>query len=84
MLLEQQLPSEEEAVDLGADRPQKESPGRGQLEQVSSLGVTMALPQTGSLRPTIVIGVGGFGRRALTELRCRFLDRFGDLDKMPL
>jgi len=24
------------------------------------------------------------GRRALIELRCRFLDRFGDLDKMPL
>src|SRR4051812_10205436 len=33
------------------------------LEQVSTLGITMALPQTGSLRPTIVIGVGSFGRR---------------------
>ena len=54
------------------------------LEQVSSLGMTMALPQTGSLRPTVVLGIGAFGRRALVELRCRFLDRFGDLDKMPL
>ena len=36
---------------------------------------------TGALRPTMVIGLGAFGRRALLELRCRFLDRFGDLDK---
>ena len=43
--------------------------------------MTVARPQTGSLRPTLVIGVGSFGRRALLELRCRFLDRFGDLDK---
>src|SRR5262249_45078450 len=38
---------------------------------VSHLGVTVAQPQTGALRPTLVIGVGGFGRRALLELRCR-------------
>jgi eukaryotic-like serine/threonine-protein kinase len=50
----------------------------------SELGLTQALPQTGALRPTIVIGLGNFGRRALMELRCRFLDRFGDLDKLPL
>jgi hypothetical protein len=31
-----------------------------------------------------VIGVGAFGRRALLELRCRFIDRFGDLAKIPL
>jgi hypothetical protein len=50
----------------------------------SGLGITKALPQTGALRPTLIIGVGAFGRRALMELRCRFLDRFGDLDKLPL
>jgi eukaryotic-like serine/threonine-protein kinase len=53
-------------------------------EELSKLGITVAQPQTGSLRPTVVIGVGSFGRRALLELRCRFLDRFGSLDKVPL
>jgi len=53
-------------------------------EAVSRLGVTVAQPSTGALRPTLVIGLGGFGRRALMELRCRFLDRFGDLDKVPM
>lgn len=52
--------------------------------EVSQLGITMAQPQTGALRPTLVIGVGHFGRRALMELRCRFLDRFHDLGKLPM
>ncbi len=46
--------------------------------------MTVAQPATGALRPTLLIGLGGFGRRALLELRCRFLDRFGDLEKTPL
>jgi serine/threonine protein kinase len=50
----------------------------------SQLGLTVAQPQSGSLRPTIILGVGSFGRRALRELRCRFLDRLGDLKKIPL
>lgn len=54
------------------------------LEEVSQLGITVAQPQTGALRPTLILGVGSFGRRALTELRCRFIDRFGDLNKLPL
>jgi hypothetical protein len=66
-------------VDLGIDVAAALESGA-----VSHLGVTVAQPQTGSLRPTLVIGVGSFGRRALLELRCRFLDRFGDLDKVPL
>ncbi|HXG09229.1 MAG TPA: tubulin-like doman-containing protein [Gemmataceae bacterium] len=53
-------------------------------EEVSQLGITVAQPQTGALRPTVIIGLGSFGRRALTELRCRFIDRFGDLNKIPL
>jgi serine/threonine protein kinase len=52
--------------------------------EVSRLGITVAQPQSGSLRPTLLIGVGAFGRKALQELRCRFLDRLGDLGKMPL
>ena len=51
---------------------------------VSDLGVTVAQPESGSLRPTLIIGVGTFGRKAIMELRCRFLDRFGDLSKLPL
>jgi hypothetical protein len=52
--------------------------------EISELGITMHQPQKGTLRPTLVLGIGGFGRRALMELRCRFLDRFGDLAKVPL
>src|SRR5207249_10313219 len=52
--------------------------------EVSELGVTVVQPETGALRPTLIIGVGTFGRKALMELRCRFLDRFGDLSKLPL
>ena len=51
---------------------------------VSQLGLTMALPDKGALRPTLLIGVGGMGRHALLDLRCRFVDRFGDLDNVPL
>jgi serine/threonine protein kinase len=53
-------------------------------QSVSNLGVTVAQPSTGSLRPTLIVGVGGYGRRALLELRCRLIDRFGDLDRVPL
>src|SRR5205823_10113520 len=52
--------------------------------EVSDLGITVAQPSTGSLRPTLIVGLGGFGRKALLELRCRFLDRFGDLNKVPI
>jgi serine/threonine protein kinase len=68
---------------LDAESPPEPPPALDEIE-VSQLGVTVAQPQTGALRPTILIGVGAFGRRALLELRCRFLDRFGDLRKIPL
>jgi hypothetical protein len=66
-------------VDLGGPPPDQEPD-----EEVSHLGITAAQPQTGALRPTLIIGLGGFGRQALLELRCRVLDRFGDLAKIPL
>lgn len=53
-------------------------------EPISELGMTVHQPETGALRPTLLIGVGSFGRRALLELRCRLLDRFGDLTKVPM
>ncbi len=52
--------------------------------EVGDLGVTVMQPDHGALRPTLVIGLGAFGRKALMELRCRFLDRFGDLSKLPV
>jgi hypothetical protein len=39
--------------------------------------------ETGVLRPTILVGVGSFGRRALQELRCRLTDRVGDVGQVP-
>jgi hypothetical protein len=68
---------EPEAVELRADPA-------AALDEEGRMGTTVAQPQTGSVRPTLVIGVGSFGRRALAELRCRFLDRFGAMDKLPL
>jgi serine/threonine protein kinase len=62
--------------------------GNGKVDpediEVSQLGLTIPAPDTGALRPTLILGVGAFGRKALLELRCRFLDRFGDLNKLPL
>jgi eukaryotic-like serine/threonine-protein kinase len=37
----------------------------------------------GVLRPTLVIGVGGFGLLALRELRSRLTDRVGELRQVP-
>jgi hypothetical protein len=62
----------------------EDSPPPAAAEAVSQLGMTIAQPQTGALRPTLLVGVGSFGRRALLELRCRLLDRFSDLDQVPL
>src|SRR5262245_34023057 len=53
-------------------------------EGVASLHVTMAEREIGVLRPTLLIGLGGFGRRALRELRHRLLDRVGDLSQVPV
>jgi hypothetical protein len=47
-----------------------------------SLGATIS-GEVGVLRPTLLIGVGGLGRRALIEVRTRLLDRFGDLAQVP-
>lgn len=57
------------------------APGEAEMSQ---LGLTVAQPQTGALRPTLLIGLGGFGRQVLQELRCRMLDRFGPLNRIPL
>src|SRR5262249_33975454 len=85
-ILLEQLPGED---GLPADDAADDRVGLGEAlvssgDEISRLGMTIAQPQTGALRPTVVIGIGTFGRRALQELRCRYLDRFGDLEKVPL
>jgi hypothetical protein len=67
-----------------ADAEDEELPFPVEADEVSRLGLTVAQTESGALRPTVVIGLGSFGRRALRELRCRFLDRLGDLGKIPL
>lgn len=81
-----------EGVDFGAPPPPIVKPAKRvasddddeQDVEVSDMGVTVPQPETGALRPTIIIGLGAFGRKAILELRCRFLDRFSDLSKLSL
>lgn len=80
-LLLEELGAEDQLIPVDISFPPEDGPSK---EEVSQLGITQALPQTGALRPTLLIGLGSQGRRALMELRCRLLDRFGDLDKLPL
>jgi hypothetical protein len=78
--LEVEAVCQDDAVDLGGPLV----PPEEQEVPVSELGMTVAQPETGALRPTLLLGIGGLGRKALLELRCRFVDRFGDLSKLPL
>lgn len=72
------------SAELDLTRPPQKAPGSSPEMEVSGMGVTIMQPDHGALRPTLIVGVGSFGRKALVELRCRFLDRFGDLGKLPL
>jgi serine/threonine protein kinase len=56
-----------------------------QTQQEIDLRIRAAPPRPigEGLRPTLFVGVGSFGRHALLELRCRLLDRFGDLEQLP-
>jgi hypothetical protein len=48
------------------------------------LSVPAPEKDAGVLRPTILIGIGSFGRRALQEIRCRLIDRVGDMTQVPI
>lgn len=39
--------------------------------------------ESGVLRPTLLLGIGSFGRRALQEIRRRLVDRLGDVSLLP-
>jgi serine/threonine protein kinase len=73
-----------ELVHSDPNSPPPTAEGDEEGIEVSQMGITVAQPSTGALRPTIILGLGNFGRKALLELRCRFLDRFGDLGKVPI
>jgi hypothetical protein len=54
-----------------------------ELDEDHLLGVTAVQKEIGVLRPTVLIGIGSFGRRALQEIRCRLVDRVGDVNQVP-
>lgn len=54
-----------------------------EIDEAHLLGATAPQKEVGVLRPTILIGVGSFGRRALQEIRCRLTDRVGDVVQVP-
>jgi serine/threonine protein kinase len=55
-----------------------------EIDEDHLLAVTAPRTEVGVLRPTILIGVGSFGRRALQEIRCRLIDRVGDVTQVPV
>ena len=59
------------------------SPRRAPELTDSNISNTVSRIEAGVLRPAILIGVGSFGRRALQQIRCRLLDRVGDLQQVP-
>ena len=65
----------------------KAGPGRRaepeEIDENHLLGVTAVQKEVGVLRPAVLIGVGSFGRRALQEIRCRLIDRVGDVSQVP-
>jgi serine/threonine protein kinase len=82
--------TEEEKTPPTAPRYKSEPPERGPVpllvpadEDSQVLFATQAQAEVGTLRPAVFVGVGGFGLRALRELRRRLLDRVGDLAQAP-
>ncbi|MBP3960405.1 protein kinase [Gemmata sp. G18] len=71
------------AVMSGPARPHSAPQEHPEIDEDHLLGVTAAQKEVGVLRPTILIGVGSFGRRALQEIRCRLTDRVGDVVQVP-
>ncbi len=54
-----------------------------EIDEGHLLSATAPQRELGVLRPTILIGIGSFGRRALQEVRCRLTDRVGDVGQVP-
>ncbi len=78
-------PSQQELEELSQIRKEKESifelpPAEASIH----LSQTISQPELHFLRPTIILGVGGFGREVLRDLRHRLIDAFGDLTQIPI
>ena len=54
-----------------------------EIDEDHLLAATAPQKEVGILRPTILIGIGSFGRRSLQEIRCRLTDRVGDVVQVP-
>ncbi|MCS7021636.1 MAG: protein kinase [Gemmataceae bacterium] len=59
------------------------SPSRRVSEEQRALEATVPQTETGTLRPTLLLGIGSFGRRALQEIRRRLVDRLGEASQWP-
>ncbi|MDB5307354.1 MAG: hypothetical protein JWO38_1556 [Gemmataceae bacterium] len=59
------------------------SPSLPEIDEDHLLAATAARKEVGVLRPTVLVGIGSFGRRALQEVRCRLVDRLGDIGQVP-
>jgi serine/threonine protein kinase len=53
-------------------------------EEIARMSLTVVQPTTGALRPTLIVGLGRLGRQSVQALRCRVIDRFGVLNKLPI
>jgi len=67
----------------GSNRSQPNFEIDADINESHLLSVTAPLKEVGVLRPTILVGIGSFGRRALQEIRCRLTDRVGDISQVP-
>ncbi|MFO0938993.1 MAG: tubulin-like doman-containing protein, partial [Gemmataceae bacterium] len=59
------------------------SPSRRPESSHIDLSASSMRTESGILRPTLLIGVGSFGNKALQQIRARLLDRFGNLNRVP-
>ena len=64
-------------------RGRRRAPGAPGSRTASGSTSTSRRPTAAVLRPTLVIGIGGFGLLALRKLRSRLTDRMGDLRQTP-
>jgi eukaryotic-like serine/threonine-protein kinase len=79
-----QTRAEFEFTNQSSGRPKLTDLGLDPVIGGETMGSTMAQRELGTLRPTLLIGFGGFGRRALREIKHRLLDRLGDLGQVPM
>jgi len=73
------LPTHRTEIDINPDLMQTR-PG---LPSFADERRSVTRNELGVLRPTLLVGMGSFGRKILREVRHRLTDRFGDLAQLP-